>query len=355
MRLLIFTVALCAPIAAGTLFSMRAVGPEGSVATAVAPDGSVSGYATNSNGGRTAFAFDGAVSMLGRDAGAYDAASGRVAGVIWGETGARATVWEGSAIRQLELMDSYALALNASGAVAGSAVQGGRTKAFVESGGVLSWIDAGAWSAAYDINDAGVVAGTYQNSRGRFRAFTWGQNAGVVDAGTLGGLQSWGQAVNASGAMVGTSMTATGYLHGFVYQGGRMTDLGTLGGTTSGAYDVNARGDIVGYSYDASGRSRAAVWFGGVLFDLNQLVEPEAGWTLEAAYGINDRGQIAGSGRWNGVQSAFLLDPTLSVDSAAVQRDSFQEGSESAVPVPGTLIATAIAAGIMVTIRYIRA
>lgn len=85
-------------------------------------------------------------------------------------------------------------------------------------------------------------------------------------------------------------------------------NLGTLGGFLSSAYDVNRAGDVVGYSYDNLGRSRAFLWLGGHMYDLNDLMAPGSGWILEAAYGINDAGQIVGAGDWNGLKTAFQLD-----------------------------------------------
>jgi probable HAF family extracellular repeat protein len=55
------------------------------------------------------------------------------------------------------------------------------------------------------------------------------------DLGTLGGLDSFGQAVNASGQVAGDSTTAGGETHAFLSGpgGGPLTDLGTLGGVSS--------------------------------------------------------------------------------------------------------------------------
>jgi probable HAF family extracellular repeat protein len=46
------------------------------------------------------------------------------------------------------------------------------------------------------------------------------------------------------------------------------------------------------------------------MVDLHTLLVPGTGWTLWEATGINDRGQIVGSG-WNAAheQHAFLLTP----------------------------------------------
>jgi len=43
--------------------------------------------------------------------------------------------------------------------------------------------------------------------------------------------------------------------------------------------------------------------------DLNRLIPSGSGWVLSEATGINDAGQIVGSGTVHGQQHAFLLNP----------------------------------------------
>jgi hypothetical protein len=43
--------------------------------------------------------------------------------------------------------------------------------------------------------------------------------------------------------------------------------------------------------------------------DLNDLISADSGWLLEIAHGINDVGQIAGVGTFNGLQQAFIATP----------------------------------------------
>jgi hypothetical protein len=45
------------------------------------------------------------------------------------------------------------------------------------------------------------------------------------------------------------------------------------------------------------------------MLDLNGLIPPNSGWSLTAAYGINDRRQITGEGTFNGQTHGFLLTP----------------------------------------------
>jgi hypothetical protein len=41
--------------------------------------------------------------------------------------------------------------------------------------------------------------------------------------------------------------------------------------------------------------------------DLNDLVDPQAGWTLIFARDINDSGQVVGYGEFNGERRGFIL------------------------------------------------
>jgi probable HAF family extracellular repeat protein len=82
--------------------------------------------------------------------------------------------------------------------------------------------------------------------------------------------------------------------------------------TLSGAFDINRKGQIVGYSgadlTDVT-TSRAVLWEKGVMIELQTRIPADSGWTLLAACGINDRGQIPGYGIHDGQFRAFLPTP----------------------------------------------
>jgi probable HAF family extracellular repeat protein len=131
------------------------------------------------------------------------------------------------------------------------------------------------------------------------------------DLGTLGGRHSTAYGINASGQVAGESRIAgDAETHAFLYSGGTLADLGTLGGTHSAAYGINASGQVVGGAFTVGNVERHAfLYSGGTLADLNALLAPGSGWTLHYATGINDSGQITGSGDINGEIHAFLLTP----------------------------------------------
>src|SRR5204862_405147 len=129
------------------------------------------------------------------------------------------------------------------------------------------------------------------------------------DLGTLGGTNINGinvaYGINASGQAVGQavysgSLVAVRAFRTAPNQPIKPTtdDLGTLGGTVSYPYAINNAGDVVGYS-DIPGDSikHAFVFTGSSMLDLNNLVDASGqGWVLTVATGINNKGQIVGSG-----------------------------------------------------------
>jgi len=132
--------------------------------------------------------------------------------------------------------------------------------------------------------------------------------AGLVDLGVLPGAQpgdgperqqSWANAVNGAGVIVGWSdapaFTATPDFYGYprrpvTWRDGTIVDLGTVGGLEGSATDINEPGWIVGGSLDGDGRQRATLWRDGETVDLGSL----PGYSGSHAYRINDAGDIVG-------------------------------------------------------------
>jgi probable HAF family extracellular repeat protein len=192
-------------------------------------------------------------------------------------------------------------------------VVGGNGQAFLYDNGVtedLGTLAGGNWSSAYAVNASGTVAGYGNVAGGAFRAFVWSAASGMTELGTLGGSSSYANAVNDLSQIAGEASVASGYEHAFVDTNGVLHDLGTLGGGSSFAYDINNAGVAVGYSYLAGNAvAHAFAYVNGQMIDLNSLLPANSGWVLEEAYGINNQGDIVGTGTFDGQQEAFLLDP----------------------------------------------
>jgi probable HAF family extracellular repeat protein len=207
---------------------------------------------------------------------------------------------------------STAHAINASGQVVGEST----IEFDIESHGFLGdgtndLTDLGTlggfYSAAYALNDLGVVVGESDTDSFETHAFIY-TNGVMTDLGTLGGAYSSASAVNSAGQAIGVSTTSGDQSHGFIFSGGVLTDLGTLGGSYSEPLALDNLGRVVGYSALSNGSERAFLWQNGSMVDLNAVLPPNSGWVLLSADFINDFGRIVGTGLFNGVSRAFVMD-----------------------------------------------
>jgi probable HAF family extracellular repeat protein len=218
---------------------------------------------------------------------------------------------------------SHATGVNDAGQVVGySHYAGGGINyhAFLYHEGVMTDIGTlgGTSSRAHDINNSGQIVGLASDGAAE-HAFTY--NGTMIDIGVLPGFAVGSEAtgVNNLGHVVGGSYAEFGIhkqkiYHGFLYKDGVLTDLGNLGqgGNWSFAHDINDKGQIVGSANTTFGNSpfHAFVWQNGTMTDLNHRLPANSGWTLTAAYAINNRGYIVGYGtNPAGEVHGFMLRP----------------------------------------------
>ena len=186
--------------------------------------------------------------------------------------------------------------INEAGQVAGQyTVCGlGASEAFLWDGGpdlITLKRPAGVGGAgAWDINDAGLIAGTMILDVVGDRAFLHDGN-GFIDLGVPpGAIQSFGRGLNSQGDVVGKWGTG---IHAFLYRDGVMIDLmPDLGHPSGEALGVNDAGQVVGWmGMSIVSGGEAFVWEGGKVTPLGQL--PGGYFSVGAA--INEFGQIVGS------------------------------------------------------------
>lgn len=256
---------------------------------------------------------------------------------------------------------SFTTGINDNGQVVGWSNFGGRTEAFIYSGGVMSSLGTLGTGSSYigssyaaDINNAGQVVGwsDWASSNGTvyYRAFMYEgsmmQNLGILPGASdsvASGINNSGQVVGRSYSGVnnvflysGGAMTALGISSSpvvkindagqvlgnkragenpFIFSGGVTIDIGSLGGLHTWANAINNNGDVVGAS-DLSGTTTEAHPFfysysTGTMQDLGLLAAASQSW----AEGLNDLGQVVGrSFMGNGGWHAFLYSEGLMQD-----------------------------------------
>lgn len=255
--------------------------------------------------------------------------SGQVAGLSFTPDGLyHAAIWNGTSITALAAPSgkSVAYGINDAGQVAGDVsktVAGATgTEAVRWDGGVPTALTPSAWegSTARAINASGQIAGAVFNftaaNGGYSQAARWDGTA-VTYLDSLGDQPtgSAGFGINDAGQVVGYAADID-RVNGYAvrWDGTALTVLAGLDGAeASFAYAINNNGDAVGNT-DWQGRTHATLWTGQTAIDLNDAFDESvrgAGWTLNVAFGINDRGWITGiaSNELTYETRAFLLSP----------------------------------------------
>jgi len=300
---------------------------------------------------------NGRLTGLGVVPGGSDAEGINAAGDIVGLTGLpgarRAFLYRGSRMRVLGLLpgftDCEGVAINDRGEVTGTAATspGPMTlpheHAFLYANGRM--MDIGtppgcSESQAASINAAGLVTAEgfpFPGGSVRSRPFLYDSRTRAMTLLPVPPRAwcAWASRTSDTGQTVGAIWTGSGRYHVALWAGGRLKDLGAAPdfGDSVGV-GLNDQGEAIGHSSEEHTREavraflrdnaggnnalkrylsrptdRAFVCEGGRMRDLSELTPASAGWTLEHARAINDKGQVVGDGLHDGQQRAFLLTP----------------------------------------------
>ncbi|TMC32629.1 MAG: DUF3466 family protein [Chloroflexi bacterium] len=225
--------------------------------------------------------------------------------------GERAVIWDATGVHDLNVTvpagspGSVARGINAKGQIVGD-IGGAGGGGFQWDAGTVTPLGQSLFPTA--INAAGEIVGRHETLCCSFAFHVLFAGAVPVDLPTFGPSSPTGALdANDSGDIVG----ASGRRHGtppFAYfvptaafwHGDAITNLGTLAGCDceSSALAINNAGTIVGYSDgpDSDPYFHAVIWKNSSIHDLNDLIPANSGLLLERASGINDKGQIVGTG-----------------------------------------------------------
>lgn len=166
-----------------------------------------------------------------------------------------------------------------------------------------------------DLNDAGQITGSSYTAEGGLHAFLY-TDGEMTDLGTLGGPGSYsgGYALNESGNVTGESVNADGFAHAFLYSNGTMRDLGTLGGTTSLGNSINDAGQVTGSAWAGAPPDfeyYAFLYSNGAMKNLGTL-----GDSYSTGLAIDDAGDVAGYYQRESESHAFLYSGGTMIDIA---------------------------------------
>ena len=251
---------------------------------------------------------------------------GEVAGGIaprMGLSDAKGWLWRNG---KLQIIGSDVLAVNDAGQAL--AVIDNRHTIIWRSGRTseLPSVPGFRFTVASALNNRGDLAGYCENDSNDIRGFVRLHGSVFLMGALPGQNNSRAVAVNDHGQVIGMSrnefysreQTAAGVItttsgthssRAFFWQNGQMTDLGDREVSALGS-----QGQVLG-SYFQYGPERTTVtlkaflWQDGRFTDLDTLIDANSGWKLEDATAINNKGQIAGMGVYNGKERAFLLTP----------------------------------------------
>ena len=126
---------------------------------------------------------------------------------------------------------------------------------------------------------------------------------------TLGGFACQAMAMNESGMIAGWAENAREERRACIWKEGVAQELPAPDVEWSEASGINNQGVIVGRYVTNKQEWKTCLWKNGKALNLNTCLPAHSGWELAEVMGINDSGQIIGSGYYKDKPRSFLLTP----------------------------------------------
>jgi uncharacterized membrane protein len=378
------------PHAAAQSFQISAVNPlsgdQTSIAMGIDNAGTLVGTSYDANGNGHAYYLQGgtqtALAALGGSTSEANGISsdGRIAGSSALSSGlTHACYWISGTPTDADPANvdgpSRGLAINSLGVLAGYYTNSSsQPQGFTFNGSVLAAVNypSATQTTVNDINDQGLLAGSYTSSGGVF---------GFIESGTTfqtlpnlsGGTEGQANAVNLATDVAGWVTNSSDQEQAALWRNNTLVLLGDLGGNYGEAMGLNNYGQVVGtsniaassYNYSANyspngntssfttastapmndSLAHAFLWQNGTMYDLNAFLPGNSGWILQCATGINDSGQIVGYGTLNGVLTAFVLTPVASTPVSGAGTLSLSQSVYTTTNSNGTVTITVTRTG----------
>jgi hypothetical protein len=217
-----------------------------------------------------------------------------------------AFVYAGQSITPIAGEQTFAHGASPSGLVLGEWVPSGdpRAQAVYWSNNVPHGIESCCGGTLKAANRSGEMVGEAYDEQGQYHAFSWDPTRHTPRI-IMPDRYNAGVAINDAGDILIQAGREV-----YLEQGGRLRKLELSATGVNTARAMNNCGFVVGGYGPDSDRYRGFIWSPAAGFqDLNSLIPAGAGWTIQDALAINDRGEIVGKAIRNRDEAGFLLRP----------------------------------------------
>ncbi len=311
--------AATASAATYTVIDLGTLGGTSSGATDINNRGDVVGWAATSSGAVHAFVYrDGKMIDIGTLGGRSSKATGisdnrAVVGLsgVAGGGPQHAFLWRANQGSMHNLGLIAPARIGDTGAIIGNGTNaaGESQAAFRNQQGWVSLpLDGFGGSIGEDVNNSGTAVGTLVDDPHGASPFEYANGVLTRLPSVETASETAAVAINDNGLIAGQTFDPLGMV---IFDGTSWQPISTPALFIPEIHDMNNCRDIVGAFHPVQFfKPSAFIITGGVGTDLNTLIPSGSGWHLGTATAINDSGEIAGVGRHNGVQHAFLLVPS---------------------------------------------